>query len=108
MKWVVFIQNQISKVGQLIVMHNEELRRLSRKLDVIEQIHLAPSIYLATAVEVVRRRAFAEQFLHKSNAIADTFSALHSEEFDLRTNFHAKLKKHFLSKMFPGKFGILK
>ena len=63
MKWVVFIQNQISEVNQMIVMHVEELRRLRRKLDAVEQIHMAPSIYLATAVEVVRRRAFSGNIL---------------------------------------------
>ena len=57
---------------------------------------------LATAVEVVRRRAFTEQYMKKAISIADVFSTQHEEEFNLRTNFHAKLKKHFLSKMFPG------
>ena len=102
MKWVVFIQNQISEVGQLLVMHVEELKRLRRKLDVIEQIHMAPSIYLATAVEVVRRRSFSDHYLNKAVRIADTFSGLHNEELQLRKNFQAKLKRHFLSKMFPG------
>ena len=102
MKWVVFIQNQISEVGQLLVMHVEELKRLRRKLDVIEQIHMAPSIYLATAVEVVRRRSFSDHYLNKAVRIADTFSGLHNEEYQLRKNYQAKLKRHFLSKMFPG------
>jgi hypothetical protein len=102
MKWVVFIQNQMSEVGQLLVMHVEELKRLRRKLDVVEQIHMAPSIYMATAVEVVRRRAFADHYLYKANSLADTFSSLHDEELVLRINFQSKLKKHFLSKMFPG------
>ena len=38
MKWVVFIQNKISEVGQSIVMHVEELKRLLRKLDVIGKV----------------------------------------------------------------------
>ena len=97
-----FFQNKISEVGQSIVMHVEELKRLLRKLDVIEQIHMAPSIYLATAVEVVRRRAFTEQYMKKAVSIAETFSTLNDEELTLRTNFHVKLRKHFLSKMFPG------
>jgi hypothetical protein len=29
----------------------------------MEQLHLAPSMYLATAVEVVRRKAFSRNFL---------------------------------------------
>ena len=33
------------------------------KLQVMEQLHLAPSMYLATAVEVVRRKAFSRNFL---------------------------------------------
>ena len=102
LKWVMFIQNQISEVGQLLIMHVEELKRLRKKLDVIEQIHMAPSIYLATAVEVVRRRSFSDHYLNKAVRIADTFSGLHDEELELRKNFQAKLKRHFLSKMFPG------
>ena len=41
-------------------------------------------------------------YMKKAISIADVFSTQHEEEFNLRTNFHAKLKKHFLSKMFPG------
>lgn len=102
MKWVVHVQNQMAEVGQLIVMHAEELRRLNRKLEAIEQIHAAPSIYIATAVEVVRRRAFAKHYLEKAGSLSEKFSALHQEEMALRSNFQSKLKKHFLSKMFPG------
>ena len=102
MKWVVYVQNQISEIAQSLMMHIEELRRLRRKLDVVEQIHMAPSIYMATAVEVVRRRAFSGQYLKKAISIAENFNTLHHEEMALRVNFHAKLKKHFLSKMFPG------
>ena len=48
---------------------------------------MAPSIYMATAVEVVRRRAFSEQYLKKATSIADTFCTLHDEELSLRMNF---------------------
>ncbi len=102
MKWIVFVQNKMSEVVQKLVMHKEELSRLRRKLDVIEQVHLAPSIYMATAVEVVRRRAFAEQYSLKATSLAEKFSQIYDEEMVLRSNFQAKLKKHFLSKMFPG------
>ena len=48
---------------------------------------MAPSIYMATAVEVVRRRAFSDQYLKKATSIADTFCTLHDEELSLRMNF---------------------
>ena len=38
----------------------------------------------------------------KTNGLADKFSQLHREEMILRASFQAKLKKHFLFKMFPG------
>eukprot|EP00095_Tigriopus_kingsejongensis_P007557 maker-scaffold104_size368486-snap-gene-2.42 protein:Tk07557 transcript:maker-scaffold104_size368486-snap-gene-2.42-mRNA-1 annotation:"rb1-inducible coiled-coil protein 1" len=102
MKWVVHIQNQMAEVGQNMVIHTEELRRLNRKLEVIEQLHTAPSIYVATAVEVVRRRAFSGRFLDNTKALSAKFSTIHSEEVTFRRNFQNKLKRHFLSKMFPG------
>ena len=40
--------------------------------------------------------------LQKANCLAGKFSQLYQEEMSLRSTFQAKLKKHFLSKMFPG------
>ena len=102
MKWVVFIQDQMAEVGRTLLMHAEEVRRLNRKMEVIEQIHTAPAIYMATAVEVVRRKAFSNHYLTRASSLAESFSSLHKEEITLRTNYQSKIKKHFLSKMFPG------
>ena len=102
MKWVVFIQDQMAEVGRTLLMHAEEIRRLTRKMEVIEQIHTAPAIYMAMALEVVRRKAFSRHYLSSTASLAETFSSLHKEEIILRTNYQAKIKKHFLSKMFPG------
>ena len=102
LKWVMFIQRQMAENGQQLVLYHEELKRLSRRLEVIEQLHLAPSIYLATVVEVVRRRSFSEQYLKKAEIIAGTFGDVHTEETRNRQIFQEKLNKHFLSTMFPG------
>jgi hypothetical protein len=59
----VIPQDLMADRGRTIVMHAEELRRLNKKLEVIEQIHTAPAIYIAAAVEVVRRRAFRDDNL---------------------------------------------
>jgi len=102
LKWVMFIQRQMAENGQQLVLYHEELRRLSRRLEVMEQLHLAPSIYLATVVEVVRRRSFSQQYLKKAEMIAGTFGEVHTEEVRNRQIFQEKLNKHFLSTMFPG------
>ena len=64
MKWVVFIQNQISEVGQLLVMHVEELRRLRRKLDVVEQIHVSFQLRITKILKLLYRLFFN---VHKRN-----------------------------------------
>ena len=102
MKWVVVIQDTMAEVGHSVLMHIEELKALSKKLEVLEQLHLAPSMFIATSVEVVRRRAFSNHYMEKTTGLSEKFSKLHREEMLLRKDFHSKLRKHFLSKMFPG------
>ena len=94
------LQSQMADHGQKLVLYQEELRRLSRRLEVMEQLHLAPSIYLATLVEVVRRRSFSQQYLKKAGLIAGTFGEVHAEEIRTRQIFQDKLNRHFLSSMF--------
>ena len=102
LKWVMFVQRQMAESGQQLVLYHEELRRLSRRLEVMEQLHLAPSIYLATVVEVVRRRSFSQHYLKKASLVSGTFEELYTEEVRNRTGFQEKLNKHFLSTMFLG------
>ena len=94
------LQRQMAEHAQKLVLYHEELRRLSRRLEVMEQLHLAPSIYLATLVEVVRRRSFSQQYLKKAGLIAGTFGEVHAEEIRTRQIFQDKLNRHFLSSMF--------
>ena len=91
----------MSEHAQKLILYHEELRRLSRRLEVMEQLHLAPSIYLATLVEVVRRRSFSHQYLKRAGVIAGTFGEVHAEEMRTRQIFQEKLNRHFLSSMFP-------
>ena len=40
MKWVVYIQNQMADVQQLLVLHSEELKRLEKRLQVHFSLHV--------------------------------------------------------------------
>lgn len=102
MKWVVEAQSRMAVAGQRIVMYKEQLRHFVRRMEVIEQLHIAPSMYITAAVEVVRRRAFSEHYLERSRSLSDRFTRLHGEELAAREAFQAKMRRHFLSKMFPG------
>lgn len=51
------------EIDHKLVVYHENLRRLRRHLEVLQQIHLAPAAYLNAVAEVVRRRAFSQAFL---------------------------------------------
>lgn len=63
LKWVMYVESQIQETDQKLVIYHENLKRLRRHLEVIQQIHLAPVTYLSAIAEVVRRRAFSQAFL---------------------------------------------
>lgn len=63
LKWVMYIENKILEIDQNLVICHENLKRLRRHLEVLQQIHLAPATYLNAVAEVVRRRSFSQAFL---------------------------------------------
>ncbi len=62
---------------------------------VMEQLHLAPSMYLATAVEVVRRKAFSRNFLQVSELHNHNILYVHCDSSKIF--FVAKLYKWSLN-----------
>lgn len=63
LKWVTYVENCILDTDQKLVIYLENLKRLRRHLEVLQQIHLTPATYLSAVAEVVRRRAFSQAFL---------------------------------------------
>jgi RB1-inducible coiled-coil protein 1 len=63
LKWVMYVENMICDVGSRLMMYHEKLKRLRRRFDVIQQIHLSPQMYINAVGEVVRRRTFSQAFL---------------------------------------------
>ena len=88
----MFIQRQMAESGQELLLYYEELKRLSRRLEVMEQLHLAPSMYLATVVEVVRRKSFSDHFMRKSSLLASNFTHIFTEEVKTRQIFQVNTR----------------
>lgn len=63
LKWVMYVENLMCDVGNRLMIYYEKLKRLRRHLDVIQQIHLSPQMYVNAVGEVVRRRTFSQAFL---------------------------------------------
>ncbi|XP_024214865.1 RB1-inducible coiled-coil protein 1 isoform X2 [Halyomorpha halys] len=102
LKWVMFTECRINELEMKLMMYRECLKRLRKQLTVLQQLHMAPSVYMTTVSEIVRRRAFSQAFLVWANDLACQLCAIYSEEVARRKNFHSQFEGHFLSSMFPG------
>ncbi|KAL6257400.1 hypothetical protein P5V15_010972 [Pogonomyrmex californicus] len=102
LKWIMYVENKMVEVGNKLIIYHESLKRLRRHLDVLQQIHLAPQMYLSAVVEVVRRRTFSQAFLVWASNLACQLLTVHSEELARRREFQSKFDGHFLNTLFPG------
>ncbi|XP_046746748.1 RB1-inducible coiled-coil protein 1 isoform X2 [Diprion similis] len=102
LKWIMYVENKMMEVDGKLVMYHESLKRLRRHLEVLQQIHLAPKMYMCAVVEVVRRRTFSQAFLVWASNLACQLLTVHSEEIARRRDFQAKFDGHFLNTLFPG------
>lgn len=102
LKWIMYVENKMMEVDSKLVMYNESLKRLRRHLEVLQQIHLAPQMYMSAVAEVVRRRTFSQAFLVWASNLACQLLTVHSEELARRREFQSKFDGHFLNTLFPG------
>ncbi|EFN87856.1 RB1-inducible coiled-coil protein 1 [Harpegnathos saltator] len=102
LKWIMYVENKMMEVDSKLVMYNESLKRLRRHLEVLQQIHLAPQMYMSAVAEVVRRRTFSQAFLVWASNLACQLLTVHSEELSRRREFQSKFDGHFLNTLFPG------
>lgn len=102
LKWIMYIEQQISDLDGKLMIYKENLLRLKRHFEVVEQVHKSPELYLETVVESLRRRRFSRRYLHWANSIAKISQELYENEMSARKAFEAKLGSHFLANLFPG------
>nr|XP_050846104.1 RB1-inducible coiled-coil protein 1 isoform X8 [Vespula vulgaris] len=102
LKWIMYVENKMMEVDGKLVMYHESLKRLRRHLEVLQQIHLAPQMYMRAVAEVVRRRTFSQAFLVWASNLACQLLTVHTEELARRREFQSKFDGHFLNTLFPG------
>ncbi|XP_017848526.1 RB1-inducible coiled-coil protein 1 isoform X2 [Drosophila busckii] len=99
---IVWIENSMSEFDNRLLFNHRCLRRAERHIGIIEQIHRAPSIYVAAVAEVVRRKIFSDQFRLWASRLSVDFDRIHGEELQRRQLFNANFDGHFLNILFPG------
>ncbi|KRT86076.1 hypothetical protein AMK59_2, partial [Oryctes borbonicus] len=102
LKWVMYVENTILENSHRLFICHENLKRLRKHLEVLQQIHLAPAIYLTAITEVVRRKTFSQAFLVWASELACHLLTIHNNEVTRRKEFQTQFEGHFLNSLFPG------
>lgn len=102
LQWIMYIESSILELNQKLIIHSGNIKRLRKQFDVLRQIHLAPTIYIASVSEVVRRRAFSQAFLLFASDMACHLLTIYNDEVTRRKEFQAQFEGHFLYALFPG------
>ncbi|CAG0886467.1 unnamed protein product [Darwinula stevensoni] len=96
------LAQSICEIDNKLLMYHESVKRLQKHLKIVQQIHLAPQLYLSAVREVVRRRNFSKTFLEWACNLATEASTIHNSEVSERKIFNESIEGHFLYSLFPG------
>ena len=59
----MYVEKSLCDKDNKLMIHQASLRKLKRRLAILQQMADAPNVYARAVVEVVRRKAFSENFL---------------------------------------------
>lgn len=71
LKFIIQIENRMWQIDSRLLFYHNCLKRLQKHLNIIEQIHQAPTVYVTAVNEVVRRKEFSDAFLSVSFEIIE-------------------------------------
>ncbi len=101
-EWITQTYQLMHEGNNQLTVYGERLMAAKKRLDLLKQIHEAPTIYALAVTEVLRRRNFSGDFKSWSSSLVEKSEKLREEEAELRTAFRGKLDKHFLKMLFGG------
>ncbi|XP_030839330.1 RB1-inducible coiled-coil protein 1 isoform X2 [Strongylocentrotus purpuratus] len=102
LRWVMYVEQQVSSVHGKMVVYHENLKRLRKRLEIIRQVCMTPRLYASAVVEVCRRRHYNTKYHEWSGRVSQTSVCEHEEELKRRKQFASLMHNHFLNALFPG------
>lgn len=102
LKWVMGVEKQQAEVSERLLVYRENIRRLRSHLDIVQQIHTAPDLYVKAVGEVIRRKNFSSAYIDFCHLISNDSRTIFFEESRIRREFVNMLSSHFLSTLFVG------
>lgn len=83
-------------------MFDEKYNGLCQRLILVRQLKEAPIMYITAVAEVIRREALQKEFFSWITLFVEKCEKFISEENKIRSEFYAKLERHFLRQLFYG------
>ncbi|KAJ1363717.1 hypothetical protein KIN20_023639 [Parelaphostrongylus tenuis] len=105
--WIVRTYDRLHHANNEVLVFEEKFTGLKQRLDLIRQIKEAPMMYATAVSEVVRRSTFYKEFTSWHALHAEKCALFSDEESEIRSQFSAKMEKHFLRVLFQGMFDTL-
>lgn len=102
LRFIIHVETRVSEIDNSLLFYHTSLKRLQKHLGIIEQIHMAPCMYVTAVTEVVRRRMFSCSILRWASDLAYRLMSIHNDEVMRRHEFTSQFEGHFLSTLFPG------
>lgn len=69
----MLVEKSICDIDSKLVIRHETLKKIKHRIEILRQIHSAPSVYCQALVEVVRRKRFSSQFT-QVNTLLELFT----------------------------------
>lgn len=102
LKTIIMLESDLSSTNQALIICAENLRKLLKNLQVLNQIHLTPKVYFLSINEILRRNLFTKRFGSWSQSLNAKCHEIYEKETGLRAQFQEQVSNHFLTMLFSG------
>lgn len=102
LKTIIMLESDLSSTNQALIICAENLRKLLKNLQVLNQIHLTPKVYFLSINEILRRNLFTKRFGSWSGSLNTKCHEIYEKETGLRAQFQEQVSNHFLTMLFSG------
>ncbi|XP_015785734.1 RB1-inducible coiled-coil protein 1 [Tetranychus urticae] len=102
LQWATHISRLISGLSHKQTLWVNSLNRMEKFINVFDQIHRTPMLYLSYVAEIYRRRFTSQRFLSWAKNVAIQSRAFYEKEMETRNEFESKISQHFLKSLFSG------
>ncbi|OQR74744.1 RB1-inducible coiled-coil protein 1-like [Tropilaelaps mercedesae] len=100
--YITHVEGNISEQSTNLAVYEKRIASLIKGLSKMEQIHIAPQIYVKSVAEVIRRKRFSTQFLKWAGSLSTHCKEVYRSELAKRRAYREQTRSHFVRALFSG------